>query len=69
MKYYVFFHLINSLNARMAITLEPGELEERSDEIANALSRCPFIHFIDEAGRLVIINMSNVGYIKIDKAE
>ena len=69
MKYYVFFHLINSLNVRMPITLTPDEFETQPDRIANALLKCPFTHFMDDKGRLIIVNMSNVAYIKIVKAE
>lgn len=68
-KCYVFFHLISGMNVRMPVTLNLlADLDEYADEFANSLAKCPFIHFVED-GKIVIVNMSNVAYIKITKAE
>ena len=69
MKYYVFFHLVNGGNVRMTTTLNLiADMNAYADELANELAKRPFTHFVED-GKLVIVNMSNVAYIKITKAE
>lgn len=69
MKCYVFFYLVNGSNVRMTTTLNlMADLDAYADEFANNVAKCPFLHFV-EGGKLVIVNMSNVAYIKITKAE
>lgn len=69
MKYYVFFHLVNGHNVRMTTKINTqGGLEQNADEFAQTLVKCPYLHFMD-GDNLVVVNMSNVAYIKIVKAE
>ena len=69
MKCYVFYHLVNGRDVRMTATLDSiTDLEADVNAVANSLAKCPFVHFVED-GKLVIVNMANVAYIKITKAE
>lgn len=65
--YNAFFYLTTGQIIRMRLPLD-GDLEEVQDGLANALASKGFWHFF-ENGKLTIINMSNVAYIKVAKAE
>ena len=69
MKYYIFFHMINGRDIRATLEAPEGaDLEANSSAISNELTSKPFWHFYEE-NRLVVVNMRNVAYVKIAKAE
>ena len=69
MKYYVFFHLVSGDSVRMTV-LDDADviLKDDGTAFAQGLLSKPFGHFIED-GKLVIVNMNNVTYIKVAKAE
>lgn len=70
MKYYVFFNLVNGRDIRITQTMDDDLKEaEVQDRVANNLvGAAPFLHFY-ENDKLIIINMANVAYIRVTKAE
>lgn len=69
MKYCVSFHLVNGREVR-SMDEVPDNIDIRAkyDDLANEFASNKFFHFV-ENGQLVIVNMSNVAYIRFHKIE